>query len=46
MAEKKAKKKSGAPRKRRKLAGKSTGLLPNELAGTTPPAIETLQRAV
>jgi ParB family chromosome partitioning protein len=46
MAEKKAKKKSGAPRKRRKLAGKSTGLMPNELAGTAPPAIESLQRAV
>ncbi len=46
MTEKKAKKKSGAPRKRRKLAGKSTGLMPNELAGTAPPAIESLQRAV
>jgi ParB family transcriptional regulator, chromosome partitioning protein len=46
MAEKKAKKKSGAPRKRRKLAGKSTGLMPNELTGTAPPAIESLQRAV
>jgi ParB family chromosome partitioning protein len=46
MAEKKAKKKSGVPRKRRKLAGKSTGLMPNELAGTAPPAIESLQRAV
>jgi ParB family transcriptional regulator, chromosome partitioning protein len=46
MAEKKAKKKSGAPRKRRKLAGKSIGLTPSELAGTAPPAIESLQRAV
>jgi ParB family transcriptional regulator, chromosome partitioning protein len=46
MTEKKAKKKSGAPRKRRKLAGKSIGLMPNELAGTAPPAIESLQRAV
>ena len=46
MAEKKAKKKSSALTKRRKLAGKSTGLMPNELAGTAPPAIESLQRAV
>ena len=46
MAEKKTKKKSGAPRKRRKLAGKSTGLTPNELAGTAPPAIESLRRAI
>ena len=46
MTEKKAKKKSGAPHKRRKLAGKSIGLMPNELAGTAPPAIESLQRAV
>jgi ParB family transcriptional regulator, chromosome partitioning protein len=46
MAETKVKKKSGAPRKRRKLAGKSTGLTPNELAGTAPAAIETLERAI
>ena len=46
MTDKKAKKKSGAPRKRRKLAGKSTGLMPNELAGTAPAAIETLERAI
>lgn len=46
MAEKTAKKKSGSGTKRRKLAGKSTGLMPNELAGTAPPAIESLQRAV
>jgi len=46
MAEKKAKKKSGALTKRRKLAGNSTGLMPNELAGTAPPAIEGLQRAI
>ena len=46
MTEKKPKKKSGAPRKRGKLAGKSTGLMPNELAGTAPSAIESLQRAV
>ena len=46
MAETKVKKKSGAPRKRRKLAGRSTGLTPNELAGTAPAAIETLERAI
>ena len=46
MAEKTAKKKSGSRTKRRKLAGKSTGLMPNELAGTAPPAIESLERAV
>jgi ParB family transcriptional regulator, chromosome partitioning protein len=46
MAEKKAKKKSGAPRKRRKLPGKSTGLTPSELAGAAPAAIESVQRAV
>jgi ParB family transcriptional regulator, chromosome partitioning protein len=46
MAEKKAKKKPGAARKRRKLAGKSTGLTPNELAGKPPPAIESLQHAI
>jgi ParB family transcriptional regulator, chromosome partitioning protein len=42
----KGKKKSGAPRKRRKLARKSTGLAPNELAGTVPAVIETLQHAI
>ena len=46
MAEKTAKKKSGSRTKRRKLAGKSTGLMPNELVGTAPPIIESLQRAV
>ena len=46
MAEKKAKKKSGAPHKRRKLAGKSTGLTPNELAGTAPLAIESLHHGI
>ena len=46
MVEKKAKKKSGTPRKRRKLAGKSTGLTPKELAGAAPAAIESLQRAI
>jgi ParB family transcriptional regulator, chromosome partitioning protein len=46
MAEKKAKKKSGVARKRRKLAGKSTGLTPDELAGTVPAAIETLEHLI
>jgi ParB family transcriptional regulator, chromosome partitioning protein len=46
MAEKKATKKFGATRKRRKLPGKSTGLTPSELAGTAPPRIETLERAI
>ncbi len=34
MAEKKAKKKTGAPRKRRKLAGQSIGLTARELLAT------------
>jgi ParB family chromosome partitioning protein len=47
MAEKKAKKKSTAPRKRRKLAGKSTELTAKELpGGAVPSAIEALQEAV
>src|SRR5215470_6507330 len=47
MAEKKARKKSGAPRKRRKLAGKSTGLSANELMGSSAPsAVEELQGAI
>jgi ParB family transcriptional regulator, chromosome partitioning protein len=46
MAEKKAKKKSGVARKRRKLPGKSIGLTPNELVGTAPAAIESLQRVI
>jgi ParB family chromosome partitioning protein len=46
MAEKKANKKSGAPRKRRKLPGKSIGLTPNELVGAAPATIETLERAI
>ncbi|HEX6435510.1 MAG TPA: ParB N-terminal domain-containing protein [Candidatus Binatia bacterium] len=46
MAEKKAKKKSGTARKRRKLAGKSTGLTPTELVGIAPAVIESLERAV
>ena len=43
---KKVNKKSGAPRKRRKLPGKSIGLTPSELAGAAPSAIESLQCAV
>jgi ParB family chromosome partitioning protein len=47
MAEKRAKKKSGAPRKRRKLAGHSTGLLANELSKGTPQgAVGALQEAI
>ncbi|HEY7217676.1 MAG TPA: ParB N-terminal domain-containing protein [Candidatus Binatia bacterium] len=47
MAEKKTKKKNGAPRKRRKLAGQSTGLAAKELLTTSPPsAVEALQEAI
>ena len=47
MAEKKARKKVGAPRKRRKLAGHSTGLLASELSnGTRDPAVDELQSAI
>jgi len=47
MAEKKAKKKPGAPRKRRKLAGRSTGLLATELAnGARGAAVDELQNAI
>lgn len=47
MAEKKARRKSGAPRKRRKLAGKSTGLSANELTtSSAPSAVEDLQSAI
>ena len=48
MAEKKPRKKSGAPRKRRKLAGKSIGLGADELSTTAPPpeAVEELQAAI
>jgi ParB family transcriptional regulator, chromosome partitioning protein len=46
MAEKKGIKKSGAPRKRRKPAGKSTGLTPKELASAAPVVIEELQHAI
>jgi ParB family chromosome partitioning protein len=47
MAEKKAKKKAGSARKRRKLAGHSTGLLANELADGAPQAaVAELQEAI
>jgi len=47
MAEKSTKKKSGAPPKRRKLAGKSIGLAPIDLLSTDAPRdLEELQRAV
>jgi ParB family chromosome partitioning protein len=47
MAEKKPKKKPGAPRKRRKLAGKSLGLAPKEVAGgSAPNNIGDLEQAV
>src|SRR5262245_6961089 len=47
MAEKKAKKKTGAPRKRRKLAGQSIGLTARELlAAGSPTAVEDLERAI
>jgi len=47
MAEKKAKKKNGAPRKRRKLAGKSIALTATELlAAASPGAIGDLQRSI
>lgn len=47
MAEKKAKKKSGAPKKRRKLAGKSSGLQAAELdAGAKPENVSTLEQDI
>jgi ParB family chromosome partitioning protein len=47
MAEKKAKKKPGTPRKRRKLAGRSVGLLANELSHGEPQAAVTeLRQAI
>jgi len=47
MAETKAKRKSTGPRKRRKLAGKSTGLTAPEVISTTPPeSVAELQRAI
>ena len=47
MPEKKPKKKPGAPRKRRKLAGQSVGLTAKELAtASLPNAVEELQSTV
>jgi len=47
MAEKRAKKKAGTARKRRKLAGHSTGLLASELSSGIPPAaVNDLQSAI
>jgi ParB family chromosome partitioning protein len=47
MPEKKPKKKPGAPRKRRKLAGQSVGLAAKELAtASLPNAVEELQSTV
>jgi ParB family transcriptional regulator, chromosome partitioning protein len=47
MAERRAKKKTGSQRKRRKLAGHSTGLLANELSkGSPQTAIGDLQKAI
>jgi ParB family chromosome partitioning protein len=47
MAEKRTRKKPGAPRKRRKLAGKSIGLTARELLATaSPSAVEELQQAI
>jgi ParB family chromosome partitioning protein len=47
MAEKKAKRKPGTPRKRRKLAGKSIGLEARELLATATPAdVGDLQAAI
>jgi ParB family transcriptional regulator, chromosome partitioning protein len=47
MVEKKPKRKPGAPRKRRKLAGKSLGLEPKEMAaGSAPNNIGALEQAI
>ena len=47
MAEKNTKKQSVGPRKRRKLAGKSSGLIPAEVLSATPPdSIAELQRTI
>jgi len=48
MAEKKAKRKTpGAPKKRRKLAGKSVGLLANELSnGAIPATVSELEKII
>ena len=47
MAEKKAKRKSTGPRKRRKLAGKSSGLIAKDVIAAVPPnSIADLQEAI
>jgi len=47
MAEKKTKRKSTGPRKRRKLAGKSSGLIAKDVIATAPPnSIADLQEAI
>src|SRR5437762_4921094 len=47
MAEKKSNKAPGAPRKRRKLAGKSTGLSPAELLATSATSsVSELQKTI
>ncbi|HEY3166266.1 MAG TPA: chromosome partitioning protein ParB, partial [Candidatus Binatia bacterium] len=47
MVERKVKKKPGAPRKRRKLAGKSIGLTARELLATaSPSAVEELEQVI
>jgi ParB family transcriptional regulator, chromosome partitioning protein len=47
MAEKKPKKKAGAPRKRRKPAGRATGLSASELSdGSRPQAVADLESAI
>ncbi len=47
MAEKKTKKKSTGPRKRRKLAGKATGIAAKEILSAVPPAnVNELQAAI
>lgn len=47
MAEKKAKKKPGAPKKRRKLAGKSLGLEASQLSASAKPEnVQALERAI
>jgi ParB family chromosome partitioning protein len=47
MPQKKAKKSPGAPRKRRKLAGQSSGLAPKDLTSVSSPnAVDELKRSI
>jgi ParB family chromosome partitioning protein len=47
MPEKKARKRTAAPRKRRKVAGKSSGLAPRDLVAPAPPeTIRELEKAI